>query len=142
MPCRLDGTVINKYRNTRRVRLSTVHDHPHVLDETVDDILREPVEALQDRLNILISFLYKFDCIALSKGNAGVRADSLDRSCLSCLVAKPSVERSSTMILNITSSSAGVGGIRVYILRRSRVCSMDSSKSTSASWSESTPLAA
>jgi hypothetical protein len=29
--------------------------------------LRESVESLQDRLNVLISFLEEFDCIALSK---------------------------------------------------------------------------
>ena len=60
------------------MRFLTVHDHPHILDETVDDlkslscgspslILRESVESLQNRLNVLISFLEEFDCIALSR---------------------------------------------------------------------------
>ena len=56
----------------------TVHGHPHILDETVDDlkclscgspslVLREPVEPLQNSLNVLLSFLEEFDCITLSK---------------------------------------------------------------------------
>jgi hypothetical protein len=60
------------------VGLLTVHDHPHILDETVDNleglscgnpslVLRESVESLQDRIDVLLSFLYKFDWIALSK---------------------------------------------------------------------------
>jgi hypothetical protein len=60
--------------------LLTGHDHPHILDETVDDleslrcgspslVLRESVDSLQDRLDVLLSFLEEFDCqcIALSK---------------------------------------------------------------------------
>jgi hypothetical protein len=60
--------------------LLTVHDHARILDETVDDleslscgspslVLRESVQPLQDRLDILLSekFLYKFDCVMLSK---------------------------------------------------------------------------
>jgi hypothetical protein len=58
--------------------LLTGHDHPHILDETVDDleslrcgspslVLRESVDSLQDHLDVLLSFLEEFDCIALSK---------------------------------------------------------------------------
>ena len=58
--------------------LLTVHDHPHILDETVNDlqslsydnprlVLRESFESLQDRFNVLLSFLYKFDWVGLSK---------------------------------------------------------------------------
>jgi hypothetical protein len=58
--------------------LLTVHDRPHILDETVDNleglscsnprlVLRESVESLQDRLDVLISFRDEFDWIALSK---------------------------------------------------------------------------
>ena len=63
------------------MRLLTVHDHPHSLDKTVDDLerlshgspsfgVRKSVQSLQDRLrvHVLLSehFLYKFDCVALS----------------------------------------------------------------------------
>jgi hypothetical protein len=58
--------------------LLTGHDHPHILDETVDDleslrcgspslVLRESVNSLQDRFDVLLSFLEEFDCIVLSK---------------------------------------------------------------------------
>jgi len=57
--------------------LLTVHDHPPILDKTVDDlqglhcgsaslVLREPVEPLQHRQNVALSFLYECDCGALS----------------------------------------------------------------------------
>jgi hypothetical protein len=60
------------------VGLLTVHDHPHILDETINDleglscgnpslVLRESVESLQDRFDVLLSFLYKSDWIALSR---------------------------------------------------------------------------
>ncbi len=60
----------------------TIHDHTNILRETVDNleslsrccprlrvILRESVQLLQDRLDILLSetVLNKFDYIALSK---------------------------------------------------------------------------
>ena len=54
----------------------TIHDHTDVLHETVNDfeglgcrypslVVGEPVQPLQDRLDVLLSegFLYKFDCI-------------------------------------------------------------------------------
>ena len=62
------------------MHLLTVHDHTHILDETVDDseclscgsssfVLRESVKPLEDRLNILLpeNLRYKFDCVVLSK---------------------------------------------------------------------------
>ena len=63
------------------MRLLTIHDHPHTLDKTVDNLeslghgspslgVRKSVQSLQDSLRVdnLLSekFLYKFDCIALS----------------------------------------------------------------------------
>jgi hypothetical protein len=63
-----------------QVRLLTIYDNPHILDETVYDleslsrgrpslVLRESVQPLQDRFNVLFSetFLYEFDCVVLSK---------------------------------------------------------------------------
>jgi hypothetical protein len=78
MNCRLDGRVFNRRRTRIRVRLLTFHDHSHILDETVDDlehlccgslslVLGESVKPLQDRLDVYLSFLNKFDCIALNK---------------------------------------------------------------------------
>ena len=64
---------------TSRVRLLTVHEHPHTLNEAVDDleglscgrpslIERESVQPLQDRLNVLFpkNFLYEFDCAVIN----------------------------------------------------------------------------
>jgi len=63
-----------------RVHLVTIHDDPHILDETVDDLERlsssspglvngESLEPMQDSLDFLLSenFLYEFDCVALSE---------------------------------------------------------------------------
>jgi len=58
--------------------LLTVHFHPHIPKETVNDleslscgspslVLRESVESLQDRLDVILSILEEFDYIALSK---------------------------------------------------------------------------
>jgi hypothetical protein len=62
------------------VLFPTVHNHGHILDETVDDleslscggpslILRQSVQSLQNCLDVLLSkkFLHKCDCVALSK---------------------------------------------------------------------------
>ena len=105
-------------------------------------VLREPVQPLQDCPNVILSFLYECDWGVLSEGNLSVRRNSLNRPCLSSLVAKASVESSSTIILNTVSCISGVRGICVYIPTRLREDSMDSSKSTSASSLELTPLAA
>jgi hypothetical protein len=56
----------------------TVRDHPHILDETVNNleglscgnpslVSRQSVKPLQDCLDILLSLRYKFDCIAMNK---------------------------------------------------------------------------
>ena len=63
-----------------REDLLTVHDLRHILHEAVDDlenlscgspslVLRETVQSLQDRLDVLLpeNFLYRFDCYAISK---------------------------------------------------------------------------
>ena len=135
------------------MRLLTIHDHPHTLDEAVNNleslnccssslVLRESVKPLQDRLDIVLSegFLYEFDYVALSRVTRQRERDSLDRRCLSSLVARASVVINSTNILTTVSSIVGVAGIRVYISRRFRKCSMDSSKSTSTLKLEITPL--
>jgi len=63
------------------VHLLTSHGLPHILDKAVNDpeslsggipslVEREPVQPLQDRLDVLVSeefFLQKFDCFTLSK---------------------------------------------------------------------------
>ena len=80
MLCHLEGRVFNSQRVTSTVHWLTFYDHPHILDETVNDleslscgspslISRESVQSLQDRLDILLSemLLYKFDCVAVSK---------------------------------------------------------------------------
>ena len=61
------------------MRLLTIDDHAHILDEAVEDleclscgsssfVLRESVQPLQDRLNALLleKVLYRFDCVLLS----------------------------------------------------------------------------
>ena len=66
-------------RVTSLVDLLTVHYHPHILDKTVDYleclrggqfsfVLRESVQSLKNRLNILLpeQLLDKFLCITLS----------------------------------------------------------------------------
>jgi hypothetical protein len=99
---------------------------------------------LQNQLDVVLSegFLYEFDYVALSEVIRQRERDSLDRPCLSSPVARASVVSDSTNILTTVSSIAGVAGICVYILRRFRKCSMDSSKSTSASKLEMTLLVA
>jgi len=60
--------------------LLTIHEHSHVLDESVDNsermscsslglVSRQSVKALQDCFDVLLleNFLYKFDCVVLSK---------------------------------------------------------------------------
>ncbi len=60
--------------------LPTIHELPHVLDESVDNsermscsslglVSRQPVKPLQDCLDVLLleKILYKFDCVVLSK---------------------------------------------------------------------------
>jgi hypothetical protein len=98
--------------------------------------MSETIQSLQDRLDVLLSenLLDKLDCEVLNKViDTSVRTDLLARPCLSSLVATASVEINSTMILMIISSIAGEEGICVYISRRQRKCSMDSSRSMSAS---------
>ena len=76
--CHLERNVLNK-RCANRIRLLTFKDHAHVVDKTVDNpeslsrgiaslVFCEPVQPLQNRLNVLLSknFFYKFYCIALS----------------------------------------------------------------------------
>jgi hypothetical protein len=60
--------------------LPTIHELPHVLDESVDNsermscsglglVSRQPVKPLEDCLDVLLleKSLYKFDCVVLSK---------------------------------------------------------------------------
>jgi hypothetical protein len=77
---RLMRTVLSRCRIRGQARLLTVHDRAHILGETVDDlenlspgrpspILRESVQPLRDRLDVLLSenLFDKFDCVFLSK---------------------------------------------------------------------------
>jgi len=63
-----------------RLCFLTVHELPHVLDESADDpeglscgspnlVLREAIKPLQGRFDVLVpdKVLYKIDCDALSK---------------------------------------------------------------------------
>ena len=58
----------------------TIHELPHVLDESVDDregmscsslglVSRQPVKPLQDCRDVLLleKFRYEFDCVAVSR---------------------------------------------------------------------------
>jgi len=60
--------------------LLTIHELPHVLDESVDNsegvscsslglVSRQPVKPLQDCRDVLLleKFLYEFDCVVVSK---------------------------------------------------------------------------
>jgi hypothetical protein len=60
--------------------LFTIHELPHVLDESVDNsegmshsslglVSCQPVKPLQDCLDVLLleKFLYEFDCVVVSK---------------------------------------------------------------------------
>jgi hypothetical protein len=87
--------------------------------------LRQP---LQDRLDVILSILYKFDCVSLRKCTMSAKTDSLICPFLSSFVAKARVESSSNIILNTISSIVGVGMGRVYVSTRMRQRSMDSSK--------------
>jgi len=72
--------MLNTWWMSSTVHLLTVHDHRHVLDETVNNleslscscprlIFCEPVQPLQDRVDVLLSenLLDDFDCVGLSK---------------------------------------------------------------------------
>jgi len=152
---RLERKVFNRRRITRLVRVLTVHKLLHILDESANDaeslscgspslLLREPVQPLRDSLDVLVpeKILHKFDCVAMSKATHPRRTDSLDRRCLSFSVSRASVEISSTIILATISTNAGVRSICVYMSRRLTKCSIDSSKSASASQLVNTPFAA
>jgi hypothetical protein len=78
MPSR--GKRIQQWWIKGLVDIRTTHDHARILDETVDYLeglscsspnlfLRESVQPLQDRVDILLSekSLYKFYCVALRK---------------------------------------------------------------------------
>ena len=60
--------------------LLTIHEHPHILDESVDNgermscsspglVLRQSVKPLEDCPDVLLfeKFLYEFDCVLLGK---------------------------------------------------------------------------
>jgi hypothetical protein len=68
----------------------TVYDHPHILEETVDDLKRlrcrrpslvlgQSVEPLENRIDIILSekLLYKFLCIALSQAKCWQKRTNL-----------------------------------------------------------------
>ena len=66
--------------DTNPSALLTIRELPHILDDSVDNserlscsspglVLRQTVKPLQDCLDVLFldKFLYKFDCMVLSK---------------------------------------------------------------------------
>jgi hypothetical protein len=146
--------MLNSQRFTSQMYLLAVYDHPHILDETVHDlkclccrrpslVLGESVQPLENRIDLILSkkLLHKFLCSSLSRVmNTSVMTNSLDRPCLICFVTSARIESSSTIIFTTISVKAGVGGTFVYISRRLRKCSTDSSKSTRKSKSAETPL--
>jgi hypothetical protein len=118
--------MLNSRRFTSQKYSLTVYDHPHILDETVDDLKRlrcrrpslvlgESAQPLKNRLDVILpeKLLYKFLCIALSQAITSAKTDSLGRPCLICFVASARVESSSTIIFTTISVKAGVGGTLV-----------------------------
>ena len=104
----------------------TVHDGLPMLDKTVDNfeslsgsratlVRGEPVQPLEGSLDVFLSakLLYKFLCVSLSRVSFQRRTNSLNRPCLTCLVARARVESSSTIIFTNTFVKAGVEGISV-----------------------------
>jgi hypothetical protein len=83
-------------------------------------ILRESVQPLQDRVDVLCENLDKVDCDVLNKIIRWQEADSLDRPSLSSMVARAIVDNNSTIILTTISPITGEGGICVYISRQVR----------------------
>ena len=147
--------MVNRWRIYNRMCLLTLHDHPHTLDKAVDDleslgrcrpslVFRESVNSFQDQVDGVLpeGFLYEFDYVPLSEVTRQRERDPLDCPRLSSPVARARVVSNSTNILTTISSTVGVGGIRVYMSRRFKKISIDSSKSTSALKLEMTPLAA
>jgi hypothetical protein len=116
--------MLSKQQLTSQLYSLTVHDHPHILDETVNDpkrlrcrrpglVLGESVQPLKNRLDTILSekFLYKFLCIPFSRGiNTSTKADSLGRPCVICFVASARAESNSTIIFTTISVMAGAGG--------------------------------
>ena len=77
---RLEGMTFSKQQITIQVRQLTINNHPHTLDETVDNleslscgssgfVMCETVQPLQNRFDVLLSenLLYKLDCDTLNK---------------------------------------------------------------------------
>jgi hypothetical protein len=78
---RLERKILNGQRIASPGCFLTVHDHAHILDETMDNlksmsrgipslVLGESVQSLQDRFDILLpeQVLHKFNCVTVSKG--------------------------------------------------------------------------
>src|SRR6266403_2171054 len=97
-----------------------------MLDKTIDNfkslsrgrpsfIQGEPIQPMENRLNVILSpnLLHKFLCVPLSQVLYQNNINSLNRPCLTCLVARARVERSSTIIFTRICVKAGVGGILV-----------------------------
>ena len=72
--------MLNSQRMTSEMYSLTVNYHPHILEETVDDlkclrcrhpglVLCESVQPLKNRLDVILSkkLLYEFLCIAMSQ---------------------------------------------------------------------------
>jgi hypothetical protein len=78
-------------------------------------IKSEPVQPLQDSLDLILSekFFDEFSCGGLSESIESTSRDSLNRPCLTCFVARASVDRISTIIFMTTLVIAAVRGIFV-----------------------------
>jgi len=79
MLSRLETGVFNTADHNPSASL-TIHELPHILDQSVDNrerlscsspgfVLRQSVKPAQDSLDVLLleKFLHKFDCVSLSK---------------------------------------------------------------------------
>ena len=79
MLSRLERRVVNT-ANLNRSLLFTVHELPHILDESMDNsermsrsnpnlVLRQPVKPIQHCFDVLLLeiFLGKFNCVVMSK---------------------------------------------------------------------------
>lgn len=81
MPCRLNKRILNiRYSGYKPSKFLTVHNHPHILDKTVNNleclrrgdpslILGESIQSLDYRFDVLLSkkLLNKFFCVSLSQ---------------------------------------------------------------------------
>jgi hypothetical protein len=81
MLCHLEGRLLNRQWLTSQIQSPTVYDHPHILNETVDNLKRlrcrrpslvlgESVQPLENRIDLILSkkFICESLCVPLSQG--------------------------------------------------------------------------